>query len=198
MSLKAGRVGVNPADVDPIDGHISPSSIEGYTKEEADAKFETQEAASALQPKTLAVPIKYLNGSVVGLFNTVQDALSGSYGENGAKTNQQLTEELTVKDGTLTSDYTISTASTFLKKYGKVVTMNAIIENITNVTAWSTVVATIPEGFRPSGADIQPLVLLGSTVTRAYIQKSSGKIQLIDSVGATATTLRLFATWITD
>lgn len=43
MALKAGRVGVNPADVDPVDGHISPSSMEGYTKQEADAKFSTKD-----------------------------------------------------------------------------------------------------------------------------------------------------------
>lgn len=77
MSLKAGRVGVNPADVDPIDGHISPSSLEGYTKEEADAKFETQEAAADLQSKRLAVPIEYLNGSVIGVDYTVEEAVHG-------------------------------------------------------------------------------------------------------------------------
>lgn len=42
MSLKAGRVGVNPADVDPIDGHISPSATDAYTKQEADDKFQTK------------------------------------------------------------------------------------------------------------------------------------------------------------
>lgn len=38
MSLKAGRVGVNPKDVNPIDGSIIQSS-DAYTKAEADAKF---------------------------------------------------------------------------------------------------------------------------------------------------------------
>lgn len=106
MSLKAGRVGVNPADVDPIDGHISPSSVDSYTKVQADAKFETQEDAAALQPKTLAVPIKYLKGSVLGTFTTVQEALSGSYGENGALTNEDLTEKVAVHT---TQPITIST-----------------------------------------------------------------------------------------
>ena len=90
MSLKAGRVGVNPADVDPINGHLSPSAVDGYTKAQADAKF---------QPKTLAVPIKYLNGSVLGTFSTVQEALSGSYGENGAMTNEELTAMISYKAG---------------------------------------------------------------------------------------------------
>lgn len=39
MSLKAGRVGVNPADVDPISGHVSPNAIGLYTKAQADDKF---------------------------------------------------------------------------------------------------------------------------------------------------------------
>lgn len=41
MALKAGRVGVNPADVNPIDGHIigGGSGGDSYTKAEADAKF---------------------------------------------------------------------------------------------------------------------------------------------------------------
>ena len=43
MSLKAGRVGVNPADVDPVNGHINPDSVDIYTKAQADAKFATLE-----------------------------------------------------------------------------------------------------------------------------------------------------------
>ena len=39
MALKAGRVGVNPASVDPIDGHVITEASEGYTKAEADEKF---------------------------------------------------------------------------------------------------------------------------------------------------------------
>lgn len=74
MSLKAGRVGVNPADVDPIDGHISPSSLEVYTKEEADTKFLSKEnAVSDYQTKTLSVPIELLVGSAL----TVESALQG-------------------------------------------------------------------------------------------------------------------------
>ena len=87
MSLKAGRVGVNPKDVDPIDGSINPSSVDSYTKAQADAKFETQSHAAStyetqtaassehalLQPKTLAVPIHMLSGSKL----TVEDSLQG-------------------------------------------------------------------------------------------------------------------------
>lgn len=87
MSIKAGRVGVNPSQVNPVDGSIVSSATSGYTKQEADAKFLTQtDAAStyeskndastahnALQPKTLAVPIEMLSGSKL----TVETALQG-------------------------------------------------------------------------------------------------------------------------
>lgn len=55
MSLKAGRVGVNPADVDPITGKINPTSIEGYTKSQADAKFATKEALADSQTTTISL-----------------------------------------------------------------------------------------------------------------------------------------------
>lgn len=99
MSIKAGRVGVNPSQVDPVDGSILSSATSGYTKQEADAKFLSQtDAAStyesksdasaahnALQPKTLDVPIEMLSGSKL----TVESALQGlndekmSYADNG-------------------------------------------------------------------------------------------------------------------
>lgn len=73
MSLKAGRVGVHPADVDPVNGHLSPSAIDSYTKAQADDKFETIEAAGSLQPKTLAESIVMPSGTKT----TVETALQG-------------------------------------------------------------------------------------------------------------------------
>ena len=55
MSIKAGRVGVNPADVDPINGKINPSTIESYTKEQSDAKYATKEALSASESSTIGL-----------------------------------------------------------------------------------------------------------------------------------------------
>lgn len=53
MSLKAGRVGVNPADVDPVNGHLSPSAVDAYTKKQADDKFLSKsDAASTYLSKT--------------------------------------------------------------------------------------------------------------------------------------------------
>ena len=82
MSLKAGRVGVNPADVDPIDGHINPSSLEGYTKEEADAKFSTKEEADAKfsTKDDLRIAINDIDLLMGSKLNNVY----GVMGENGA------------------------------------------------------------------------------------------------------------------
>ena len=62
MSLKAGRVGVNPADVDPIDGHIN-GNISAYTKDEADVKFATLNQVNALPT-----------------YNAVSDLIDGTVG----------------------------------------------------------------------------------------------------------------------
>ena len=73
MATKAGRVGVNPSDVDPVSGHISPESVDSYTKEQSDAKYETKEDAATLQPINLSVPIEMLDGTKL----TVESALKG-------------------------------------------------------------------------------------------------------------------------
>ena len=104
MSLKAGRVGVNPSQVDPIDGSIKSSATGAYTKAETDAKFLTQtDAAStyeskseastahnALQPKTLAVPISMLIGSQLVTKTTVESVIATM---DNAMSNEELTEK---------------------------------------------------------------------------------------------------------
>lgn len=84
MALNAGRVGVSPDQVD-VFGKISSDATGAYTKQEADAKFETQlhasstyetktEASSALaakQPINLSVPIELLGSS----YNKVEPAI---------------------------------------------------------------------------------------------------------------------------
>lgn len=84
MSLKAGRVGVNPADVDPINGHINSESVDSYTKAQADNKFATIEDA---QPKRLTVPISMLSGSLITSLSTVEDVIATM---NNAPTNMTL------------------------------------------------------------------------------------------------------------
>ena len=80
MALKAGRVGVAPDQVDEF-GIVKSDATSGYTKQEADAKFETQTAAAAAlaekQPITLSVPLELLTGSAL----TVETALTGVQGE---------------------------------------------------------------------------------------------------------------------
>ena len=79
MSLKAGRVGVNPADVDPIDGHINSSATGAYTKQEADDKFQTKLSFDD-------VPVNGSNNPVKsdGIFDIITDVY-GVIGKNGAK-----------------------------------------------------------------------------------------------------------------
>lgn len=88
MSLRSGRVGVNPEDVNPINGKIqveAPDNV--YTKTQADNKFETKThagntyltktEAEALQPINLAVPVTLLDGSAL----TVETGLQGISGD---------------------------------------------------------------------------------------------------------------------
>lgn len=75
MAQRAGRVGVNPADVDPVTGHVNvevPGNV--YTKTQVDNKFLTKtKAASDYQTKELSIPIQLLDGSAL----TVEEALAG-------------------------------------------------------------------------------------------------------------------------
>ena len=67
-----------------------------------------------------------------------------------AKTNRELTELVTKPvDGTITSDFTIS-SDTFLKKVGKQVTMLLKLSQVT-ASSWTEIVAKVPIGFRPFG-----------------------------------------------
>ena len=148
MSLKAGRVGVAPDQVDEF-GKVKSDATTGYTKQEADAKFETQVHAAStyetkadaadLQPKTLEVPIEMLSGTKL----TVESALQGL--------NSELTELGTVQESACTDIISGATAQdNHLYKYGKMVQLVLTITGVT-ATGYSTVIAKIPEGFRPRG-----------------------------------------------
>ena len=115
MSLRAGRVGVNPADVDPINGHINPESVDSYTKAQADSKFATIENA---QPKRLAVPINMLIGSQLTPITKVEDVIQTM---NNAKTNGELTDIVTIKNVTyefVDGSVTIHATNKNVKKVG--------------------------------------------------------------------------------
>ena len=112
MSLKAGRVGVNPADVDPVSGNINPSSVDSYTKSQADDKFLSKSDAAStyesksdastahnqLQPKTLIVPISMLQGSQLVPKTTVESVFATM---DGAMTNEKLTDMVSLVSGEL-------------------------------------------------------------------------------------------------
>lgn len=142
MSLRAGRVGINPTDVDPITGHVNPVAVDSYTKSQADDKFltksdgsstyETKSAAADLQPKTLADPIVMLSGTKT----TVEDALQGL---------NTLTKQVVVDDQ-IESEYT--TPKNKLFKYGNVVTCIVQISAVTGVA--NDEIATVPTGYRPA------------------------------------------------
>lgn len=131
MSLKAGRVGVNPADVDPVDGHIKSDATSGYTKQEADAKFETQTHAAStyetksdaagLQSKTLTVPINMLIGSQIAPMTTVEDVLSTM---NNGKSTAELTKDVSSETKVITSVHEKVTVDSNVNKavrFGKVI-----------------------------------------------------------------------------
>ena len=108
MAQKAGRVGVDPSQVD-LFGKIvgGGGTSDAYTKAEADDKFlaktdasntyetqahasstyETKADAADLQPKNLAVPIHMLSGSIL----TVEGMFAG---DQAALTNKELTDSL--------------------------------------------------------------------------------------------------------
>ena len=185
MSLKAGRVGVNPADVDPMSGHISPDAADSYTKVQADDKFlsksdasstyETKSDAADLQPKTLSVPISMLVGSQLVPKSTVEDVLATM---NNAMTNRDLTEMATVKEGEVTSDFTLDSAKKKVYKNGHVVCTNIKLTGVTAM-ANSTTIVTIPEGFRPKEEMELPANVEGNMTTFKFF-KGGGVQSLAD------------------
>lgn len=125
MALKAGRVGVAPDQVDDF-GKINSEATSGYTKQEADAKFETQtHAASTYETKSdattaigakqniqLQAPVHLLDGSAL----TVESALQGlniekfTYADNGILGAKNLlpypigTKQVIGSDGTISAN----------------------------------------------------------------------------------------------
>ena len=158
MSLKAGRVGVNPADVDPIDGHISPESVDSYTKAQADAKFETQEAAALLQPKTLIVPISMLQGSLLVPKTTVEDVIQTM---DNAMTNAEMSDLLTVKEYTdKLASRNANIATVQVAKIKKTANINELNVSITigasNISAWTNLLQF--EGITPISGNINAIL----------------------------------------
>lgn len=84
MALKAGRVGVAPKEVDAFGNIIGGGSGGGYTKEEADAKFQTKtEADAKFQTKADALKV----GTIVPTIN------NDFYIYTGTSTNDTLHDD---------------------------------------------------------------------------------------------------------
>lgn len=93
MSLKAGRVGVNPKDVDPVDGSIKPGSGDAYTKSQADAKFQDKLSVNNLttQMELLVGTFTTQYGKNLLLYgNVIQCYLDFTVSENTASWSNML------------------------------------------------------------------------------------------------------------
>lgn len=170
MSLKAGRVGVAPDQVDEF-GKIKSEATSGYTKQEADAKFETKTAAAEAlaekQPISLEVPIEMLSGTKL----TVETALQGL--------NEELTKLVTVQESEVTNirtgaEVTVDLGNHLIRS-GNVVTLLLSLSKVTIENAWSDGIFYIPEGFRPT-YKYQTLCVFGPTDLRLQISPDTGKV----------------------
>ena len=149
MALKAGRVGVASDQVDDF-GKVKSEATSGYTKQEADAKFETQTHAAStyetksdaalLQPIQLSVPIELLNGSAL----MVESALSGINNEVNDLYEEHISAATDIIEGANVLD-----GDNHLYKIGNVVQFILRLSNVTTLTAWNVIIAKIPEGYRP-------------------------------------------------
>lgn len=183
MSLKAGRVGVAPDQVD-VFGKIKSDATTGYTKQEADAKFETKsDATTSLaekQPIQLNVPVKLLMGSAL----TVEDALQGLSNACIDAAESAVTDIVT--------GASVGDAGNHLIKVGKVVTLTLRLNSVT-LTAWDADLCMIPEGYRPK-YNLRALNLFTNSVQALQINSSGSVKSTSDLSNAT---VYLHATWIT-
>ena len=187
MAIKAGRVGVAPDQVDEF-GNINSEATSGYTKQEADAKFETQthaastyetkSDAAALQPKTLAVPISMLSGTKL----TVETALNGL---NGDKQNVLSLESAT-------PETTLTTVTNIVEKYGRMVALSFNADGVT-ASAGGTL-CTVPAAYRPPRT-VRCAVVNISDETVIPIRVTDGGI-VASEIALTSKNIRFYCTWL--
>lgn len=193
MSLKAGRVGVAPDQVDDF-GVIKSEATGGYTKQEADAKFETKTNANTeyakLQPKTLSVPISMLQGSLLVPKTTVEDVIQTM---DNAMTNRELTDAVTQNETTIELETGITKwTENVVCKQGKFCFINLTVSG-SFPSNTEVLVGTIPVGYRPRQIVFFPLC---TTSGYGYVKvEQDGKIKL-NSVSANATNVGVFGTWL--
>lgn len=186
MAIKAGRVGVNPADVDPVNGHISPESVDSYTKAQADAKFETQTNASTeyakLQPKTLAVPISMLQGSLLVPKTTVEDVIQTM---DNAMTNAELTNALTVtNDASQITGSGVTINDCVKAKAGNIRVYAIRFTSSGDVAAGTNIISGIDKPLLNAGGIINPIFADSSGTQYPMTSAYSGGNLLIKTVNA--------------
>ena len=185
MSLKAGRVGVRPDQVN-LDGTITQSASGAYTKSEADNKFlaktdasstyETKSDAAALQPKTLSVPITMLSGTKL----TVETAL------NGLQTDKV---DLTYYEDTVGSIPEGATVLTnHIVKQGYIKSLFFELSGVT-CDAWTNI-GVIPAGYRPR----YQITCKDGRENPVYQIKDNGNITVVGALNNAA--VRIYITFI--
>lgn len=113
-----------------------------------------------------------------------------------AMTNEQLTDAVAVKDGTVTSDFTVA-AETMLSKVGKLVTCAIRINDITSATAWTTAICNIPQGYRPKGTSSRMMIgYSNSAICLVNVSGYDGSV--VPSVGITNGSVIFTGSWVTD
>lgn len=190
MSLRSGRVGVNPEDVNPINGKINvevPDNV--YTKTQADNKFETKThagntyltktEAEALQPINLAVPVPLLNGSAL----TVENALQGLSDACVDVAESACTD--------IISGASVAENRNYLFKNGKIVQLLLQLTDVTVTTAWTDIVCKIPEGYRPK-VEFRGLDVLSNSRFRV---QPNGELNIGSTISASGVLISV--TWIT-
>lgn len=204
MSLKAGRVGVNPADVDPVTGHILASSSEGYTKAQADDKFLAKTDASStylsksdasstyesksdastahnlLQPKTLSLPLELLTGTAL----TVESALLGL---NTSKVDDTIVESA-VTDIVEGASVDTGDMGNHLYKMGKIVHMALTLNAVTG--SGGTKICEVPAGYRPK----TQVHTRNTEGTHDIVIYPTGYVRIASS--ASSATLNIATSWV--
>ena len=181
MSLKACRVGVNPAQVDPVDGSIKTSATGAYSKAEADAKFETKSdattALAAKQPINLVVPIEMLEGTQLVPKTTVESIFATM---NNAMTNAELTDAvklISIIDAIVSTNI-FATDGNILYKVGHMIFP---MIKMTGVTASAyDVIATLPSEYRPKKNT--RLICVHNAVFGSVDVNANGEIQTVNAL----------------
>lgn len=117
MSLKSGRVGVNPRFVDPVDGSIVvPAPDNVYTKTECDDKFLSKtDASSTYLAKTSAdgwtTGVQTLDGETFEFDNLNDSYGYDLFGDNKLYGITSLVKASGTDPGTIKLTYTVTGAS---------------------------------------------------------------------------------------